>query len=72
MKKLAQYNTNIVILFILIIVILSTTGLETNHCRLISNKLSPKKILFGLNAIKFKINPTKLILFLETKIKNLI
>ena len=58
-----------VILFILIIVILSTTGLETNKFnKLISNKLSQtKNINLILNTIKFKINPTKLSLFLETQ-----
>ena len=58
-----------IILFILIIVILSTTGLETNKFnKLISNKLSQtKNINLILNTIKFKINPAKLSLFLETQ-----
>ena len=49
--------------------ILSTTGLETNKFnKLISNKLSQtKNINLILNTIKFKINPTKFSLFLETQ-----
>ena len=48
---------------------LSTTGLETNKFnKLISNKLSQtKNINLSLNTIKFKINPTKFSLFLETQ-----
>jgi len=59
----------LIILFILIAAILSTTGIETNKFnKLISNKVSQtKNINLILDTIKFKINPTKFSLFLETQ-----
>ena len=58
----------IVIIFISIITILSTVGIETDKFNsLISNKASQtKNINLELNTIKFKMNPKELSLFLET------
>ena len=70
MKKFFSYIILIlIILFILIAAILSTTGIETNKFnKLISNKVSQtKNINLILDTIKFKINPTKFSLFLETQ-----
>ena len=59
----------VIISFISLIVILSTIGIETNKFnRLIAEKISQEKnINLKLETIKFKINPKKLTLFLETK-----
>lgn len=59
----------IVLLFITTILILSTIGIETNKFNnFISDKVSQKKnINLKLNTIKFKLNPKKLSLFLETE-----
>ena len=70
MKKFFSYIILIlIILFILIAAILSTTGIETNKFnKLISNKLSQtKNINLFLDTINFKINPRKFSLFLETQ-----
>ena len=58
----------IVFLFISLILILSTTGIETNKFNsLIQNKVSQSRnINLELNKIKFKINPKELSIFLET------
>ena len=57
------------VLFTFLIVILSTTGVETEKFnKLISNKVSQtKNVYFDLEKIKFKINLKELNLFLETK-----
>ena len=59
----------VIISFISLIVILSTIGIETNKFnRLIAEKISQEKnINLKLETIKFKINPKKLTLFLETQ-----
>ena len=59
----------VIISFISLIVILSTIGIETNKFnRLIAEKISQEKnINLELETIKFKINPKKLSLFLETQ-----
>ena len=59
----------IVLLFITTFLILSTIGIETNKFNnFISDKVSQKKnINLKLNTIKFKLNPKKLSLFLETE-----
>ena len=51
------------------IIVLSTTGIETNKFnKIISDKASQTKNIFlKLNTINFKIDPRKLSLFLETK-----
>ncbi len=58
----------IVFLFISLILILSTIGIETNKFNsLIQNKVSQtRNINLELNKIKFKINPKELSIFLET------
>ncbi|MDC0164504.1 AsmA-like C-terminal region-containing protein [Candidatus Pelagibacter bacterium] len=58
-----------ILLFISLLVALSTVGIETNKFnRLISQKVSQtKNIYLNLETIKFKINPKKLSLFLETQ-----
>ncbi len=57
------------ILFISLIIILSTIGIETNKFnKLISDKASQEKNIFlNLKTIKFKINPKRSSLFLETE-----
>ena len=57
------------ILFISLIIILSTVGIETNKFnKLISDKASQEKNIFlNLKTIKFKINPKRSSLFLETE-----
>jgi hypothetical protein len=59
----------VLILFISLILILSTIGIETNKFnKLIINKVyQNKSIDLTLNTIKFKIDPKKLNLFLETQ-----
>ena len=59
----------VIISFISLIIILSTIGIETNKFnRLITEKISKEKnINLELETIKFKINPKKLSLFLETQ-----
>ena len=56
-------------LFIIIIGILSTIGIETNKLnKIISNKISQSQnIKTNLSTVKFKINPKELSLFLETQ-----
>ena len=58
----------IVFLFISLILILSTIGIETNKFNsLIQNKVSQtRNINLELNKIRFKINPKELSIFLET------
>ena len=55
--------------FIILIVILSTKGVKTNKFnQLITNKvLETKNIFLELDIIKFKLDPKKLSLFVETK-----
>ena len=70
MKKLAINFVSLIFLFFIIItLILSTVGIETNKFnKLISNKaLQSKNIDLKLSTIKFKIDPKELSLFLETK-----
>ena len=70
MKKIIiQFFLFLAILFISVIIILSTVGVETNKFNnFISNKASQtKNINLKLNTIKFKVNPRELSLFLETK-----
>ena len=70
MKKIKiQFFLFLAILFISVIIILSTVGVETNKFNnFISNKASQtKNINLKLNTIKFKVNPRELSLFLETK-----
>ena len=70
MKKIAiNLFLLIILLFITIFLILSTIGIETNKFNnFISDKVSQKKnINLKLNTIKFKLNPKKLSLFLETE-----
>ena len=70
MKKIAiNLFLLIVLLFITTFLILSTIGIETNKFNnFISDKVSQKKnINLKLNTIKFKLNPKKLSLFLETE-----
>ena len=57
------------VLFFSLIIVLSTTGIETNKFnKIISDKASQTKNIFlKLNTINFKIDPRKLSLFLETK-----
>ena len=59
----------VLILFISLILILSTIGIETNKFnKLIINKVyQNKNIDLALKTIKFKIDPKKLNLFLETQ-----
>ena len=64
--------SSILLTFITVIsllIVLSTTGIETNKFnQLISNKAAKtKNINLILNSIKFKIDPRKLKMFLETK-----
>ena len=70
MKKLSINFVSLILLFFIIItLILSTVGIETNKFnKLISNKaLQSKNIDLKLSSIKFKIDPKDLSLFLETK-----
>ena len=70
MKKITSYLIVLVlILFTSLILILSTIGIETNKFnKLIINKVyKNKSIDLALNTIKFKIDPKKLNLFLETQ-----
>jgi len=59
----------VVILFLALIILLSTIGIETNKF----NKLISKKVFLttnvdlNLETIKFKIDPKKLSLFIETQ-----
>ena len=70
MKKIVSYLILFTIISIItLIVILSTTGIETNKFnKLITEKTSQaKNIDLNLKTIKFKINPKELSLFLETQ-----
>ncbi len=70
MKKLViNFILFAVILFISLIIILSTVGIETNKFnKLITEKISvAKNINLKIETIKFKINPKELSLFLETQ-----
>ena len=70
MKKIIfNFILFIFISIIFLILILSTIGIETNKFnRLISSKiLQTKNIKLDLDTIKFKINPQKISLFLETQ-----
>ena len=70
MKKLI-YRLFLILIILLssLIAILSTIGIETNKFnKLISSKISQtKNINLKLKTIKFKIDPKKLDLFLETR-----
>ena len=68
MKKFFLNSLLIIfVLFISLIIILSTVGIETNKFnKLISDRVSKKNINLELENIKFKINPKKLNLFLNT------
>ena len=69
MKKIITYLFLFIgISFFTLIVILSTTGIETNKFnKLITEKVSQaKNINLNLKTIKFKINPKELSLYLET------
>ena len=70
MKKLI-YRLFLILIILLssLIAILSTIGIETNKFnKLISSKISQtKNINLKLETIKFKIDPKKLDLFLETR-----
>lgn len=70
MKKLVNIIV-LITLFTLVFttIILTTTGIKTNKFnKLISSKVSQSKnIKIQLNSIKFKIDPKKLSLFLETQ-----
>ena len=56
------------ILFAVLIIILSTVGIETNKFnKLISEKAYQKNIKLELETIQFKIDPKGLSLFIETK-----
>ena len=67
-KKITNFILFLVISLITIIIILSTSGIETNKFnKLITEKISQgKNINLKLETIKFKIDPKKLSLFLET------
>ena len=70
MKKIVNYSLLFIgISFFTTIVILTTTGIETNKFnKLITEKASQaKNINLNLKTIKFKINPKELSLFLETQ-----
>ena len=70
MKKIVNYSLLFIgISFFTSIVILTTTGIETNKFnKLITEKASQaKNININLKTIKFKINPKELSLFLETQ-----
>ena len=70
MKKIVTYLILFTIVSIItLIIILSTTGIETNKFnKLITEKTSQaKNIDLNLKTIKFKINPKELSLFLETQ-----
>ena len=68
-KNIINLVLLLILLFISLLVALSTVGIETNKFnRLISQKVSQtKNIYLNLETIKFKINPKKLSLFLETQ-----
>ena len=68
-KIVANLILFIVTLFIILIIILTTIGIETNKFnKLISEKISQRNnINLKLETIKFKINPKELSLFLETQ-----
>ena len=69
MKKII-FNITLLIfsLFITLVVILSTVGIETNKFnKLISEKISKNKNIFvNFKTIRFKVDPKRLSLFLET------
>ena len=70
MKKfIINFISIIFIFFIILILILSTNGIETNKFnKLISSKIAQSKnIDLTLSTIKFKIDPKELSLFLETQ-----
>ena len=70
MKKLIKNLIFVLLIFITILLItLSTIGIETNKFnKLIKEKISKEKnINLNLKTIKFKIDPKKLSLFLETE-----
>jgi len=68
-KNIINLVLLLILLFISLLVALSTVGIETNKFnRLISQKVSQtKNIYLNLDTIRFKINPKKLSLFLETQ-----
>ena len=74
MKKLLVYLTLVLLFFtVLLIATLSTIGIETSKFNsIIKEKISEKKnINLDLKTIKFKIDPKKLSLFLETENPNI-
>lgn len=68
-KNIINLVLLLILLFISLLVALSTVGIETNKFnKLISQKVSQtKNIYLNLDTIRFKINPKKLSLFLETQ-----
>ena len=70
MKKIViNFILFIIILFVALIGVLSTTGIETNKFnKLITENISQEKnINLKIKTIKFKVNPKELSLFLETQ-----
>ena len=70
MKKLVNSIFLLILfIFISVIIILTTTGIKTNKFnKLISSKVSQSKnINIQLDYVKFKIDPKKISLFLETQ-----
>ena len=70
MKRLIYNFILLVFLFLItLVIVLSTIGIETNRFNnLISNKVSQSKNIFiEFKSIKFKLDPKKLSLFLETQ-----
>ena len=72
-KLLTKFIVVLLILVTALLITLSTIGIETNKFnRLIKEKISKeKKINIELKTIKFKIDPKKLSLFLETDNPNI-
>ena len=70
MKKIVSYSLLLLFIsLITLVTLLSTIGIKTNKFnRLISEKVSEtKNINLELDTIKFKLNPRKLSLYLETQ-----
>ena len=69
MKIISKLILFIIASIIILIIILSTVGIETNKFNnLIKERASnTKNILLDLETIKFKLDPKELSLFLETE-----
>ena len=70
MKKIVSYSFLLLLIsLITVVILLSTIGIETKKFNnLISEKASQtKNINLELDTIKFKLNPKKLSLYLETQ-----